>query len=222
MNIDLHLHTSFGSACSYMDPDQLITRAKAIGLDGVCLTDHDHIWGEESLERLRRKHNFLIIGGSEVNTDYGEMLVFGLHRSVLNISSAHHLKKVVDESDGAIVLAHPFRLEPELVYSYFNNTAKPSPKSSAQLEDVGRRAVFKLVDAMEVYNGQSGIKEKEFTKTVAEHLHLGGTGGSDAHAVLGVGSCYTVFEKKIKDERDLIEQIKKGTFHGVDKRWSDN
>jgi hypothetical protein len=72
---------------------------------------------------------------------------------------------------------------------------------------------------LEVYNGRAGLKETSFTKAVAHHLNLPGTGGSDAHAILGVGACYTRFEDEIRDEQDLILQLKKGRFCGVDDRW---
>ena len=52
MKIDLHLHTLYGSACAYMDPDQLIQQAKSIGLDGVCITEHNQIWNSEAVERV--------------------------------------------------------------------------------------------------------------------------------------------------------------------------
>src|SRR4030042_1432706 len=114
MKIDLHLHTLYGSACAYMDPDQLIHQAKLMGLDGVCITEHNQLWDKAAIERLRDKHNFLVIGGVEVSTDLGEILVFGLHQSVLQVYDAVQLKALVDEVDGAMVMAHPFRSEPEL------------------------------------------------------------------------------------------------------------
>ena len=64
--IDLHNHTSYGSACSYMTPDELIQRAKLMGLDGICITEHNQLWSEEMLEKWRRKHNFLVLGGVAV------------------------------------------------------------------------------------------------------------------------------------------------------------
>ncbi len=219
MKIDLHLHTLYGSSCAYMDPDQLIQQAKLRGLDGVCITEHNQIWDVEAIERLRNKHNFLIIGGVEVSTDLGEILVFGLHRSVLQVYSAVQLRAMVDEVEGAMIMAHPFRNEPEL----FSNFELPGPKTSRsiskEIKMVGNRPVFRLMDALEVFNGRAGLRETAFTTAVAHQVNLPGTGGSDAHAILGVGACYTVFDGEIGDERDLIEQIKQGRIRGVDDRW---
>jgi hypothetical protein len=219
LKIDLHLHTLYGSACAYMDPDQLISQAKLIGLDGVCITEHNQLWDQAAIERLRDKHNFLIIGGVEVSTDLGEILVFGLHQSVLQVYEAVQLRAMVDEADGIMVMAHPFRSEPEL-FSHFDGVDSDRDRRLLkEIQKVGQRPVFYLLDALEIYNGRSGFKETAFTAAVAQFVNLPGTGGSDAHAILGVGACYTVFEETIRDERDLIKQIKQGRFYGVDDRW---
>lgn len=202
-----------------MDPDQLVRRAKQIGLDGVCITEHDQIWDKEAIDRLKIKHDFLVIGGVEVSTDYGEILAFGLHQSVLNISKAKDLRKAVDEVDGVMILAHPFRYEPDLVSGYFASSSNGNCRRQ-KIESVCRDPVFKLVDAVEVYNGRSGFDEVEFAHLVTERLSLKATGGSDSHASLEVGSCYSVFKDRVKNEKDFIAQIKRGRFQGVDGRWS--
>ncbi|MCP4756435.1 MAG: hypothetical protein GY866_36690 [Proteobacteria bacterium] len=94
-------------------------------------------------------------------------------------------------------------------------------QTSQIMNSLDHRDVFGRIDAMEAYNGQSARNEKALCEAVADHVSLKGTGGSDAHAILGVGSCYTVFEKPVTDERDLIDQIKAGSFYGVDDRWPD-
>jgi predicted metal-dependent phosphoesterase TrpH len=219
MKIDLHLHTLYGSACAYMDPDQLIQQAKSIGLDGVCITEHNQIWSNEAIERLGKKHDFLVIGGVEVTTDLGEILVFGLHQSVLQVYSAVQLRAMVDEVEGVMIMAHPFRTEPELFSNMDLPGTNPSPAIPKGIQKVSNRPVFELIDALEVYNGRSGLKETAFTTAVAHHFNLPGTGGSDAHAILGIGACYTMFDEIIENERDLIYQIKQRQFHGVDDRW---
>jgi predicted metal-dependent phosphoesterase TrpH len=221
LKIDLHTHTIYGSACAYMDPDQLIFKAKSIGLDGVCITEHDHVWGDDALERLRNKHDYLIIGGVEVSTDCGEVLVFGLHEPVLDIYSIDDLKTIVNQAEGIMILAHPFRYEADLVNQNVNSMlSSMSSVDSAQIETISQNPVYSFLDAMETHNGRSGIKEKTLSKAVANHLNLPGTGGSDAHAVMGVGTCYTVFHEPVYSERDLIRQIKEGGIIPVDERWN--
>lgn len=219
MKIDMHIHTSHGSACAQMDPDQLVERAKKVGLDGVCITDHDQIWARDAIQRIRDRHDFLVIGGAEVSTDSGEILVFGLHESVLRVGTPSDLRAMVDEAGGAMVMAHPFRTEPELVSAHADRENQTDDRGPDPFEVLAQRPIFGFLDGMEVYNGQSGMREAVFTADAAAHLNLPGTGGSDAHAVHGVGSCYTLFDATIRDEGDLVAEIKAGRCRAVDTRW---
>ena len=94
MKIDLHTHTVYGSGCSHIDPSALVEQAKRVRLDGVCITEHNQLWVPERIERLSRKHNFVVIGGVEVLTGCGEILVFGLHESVRWVRYAEDLRKI--------------------------------------------------------------------------------------------------------------------------------
>jgi hypothetical protein len=48
-----------------------------------------------------------------------------------------------------------------------------------------------------------------------EELKIPGTGGSDAHKILQVGSCVTVFENPVRNEDDFIREIRAGNVTGV-------
>jgi predicted metal-dependent phosphoesterase TrpH len=214
VKIDLHTHTSHGSACSYMDPDQLILRAKAVGLDGVCITEHDHVWDPRAIERLSDRHDFLVIGGTEVSTDCGHVLVYGLHQSVRDIYYLEELRRMVEAAGAVMIMAHPFRYEPNLVELFAR-----AMDTEEMLDDLCERAMFQGLDALEICNGRSGFREKDLATLVASRLNLRQTGGSDAHAALEVGSCYSFFVETIRGEEDFIAQIKQGAYRGVDPRW---
>ncbi len=70
------------------------------------------------------------------------------------------------------------------------------------------------MDGIEVYSGKLTDKENKFAKKVCRKLDLSGTGGSDAHSRVDVGKCVTTFEMDIRDEGDLIKQLKEGKFKG--------
>lgn len=44
-----------------------------------------------------------------------------------------------------------------------------------------------------------------------------GTGGSDAHSTLSVGSCVTVFDNPVKNYAQLLAQLRNGSFHAKKK-----
>lgn len=214
--VDLHNHTSYGSPCGYQEPGELIEQAKQVGLDGVCITEHNQLWDPAAIQRLCREHDFLVLGGVEVNTNFGEILAFGIHRSVMHIFDAYELRKLADSEGGILVAAHPFRGS---LLTKASNTWERKP--DINWEELFAHPLFELVDAIEVYNGLGGIWEPWIATKVSEHLKIPGTGGSDSHAVLGVGVCFTVFENTIKSEQDLIREIKGGKYHGASWRTWD-
>ena len=58
MLIDLHNHTWPRSHDSVLDPEDLVQRAKAAGLDGICLTEHDKIWDHATVKQMEEKAQF--------------------------------------------------------------------------------------------------------------------------------------------------------------------
>lgn len=199
MIIDLHTHTKFGSNCSYLHPEELVQRAKQLGLDGVCITEHDLCWEREALQTLSRENGILVIGGVEVSTDVGQVLIFGVHQPFWRICSAQQLRGLVDGEGGAMIASHPFRAD------MFPNKAPP-------IEEVCNRDIFRLVDAAEVFNGGASSRELDFGSQVLSKLKLKGVGGSDAHALHTIGRCVTIFQRRISSEQDLVDELKAGRF----------
>ena len=207
---DLHVHTVRGSSDSNLTPQQLIDSAKAIGLDGVCLTEHSGGWETQELDREFADAGLRVFRGLEVDTDMGHVLVLGLHRYVAGINRISALKKAVDRAGGVIISAHPFRNlfnRPPYNVNLLFGDSHPYPTTAA---DAALHPLFQVVDAIEVANGSNTERENLFTLEVATHLGLVGTGGSDAHSTHGLGSCVTDVEGDVGSEADLIEALKAG------------
>jgi len=204
--IDLHVHTYPASPCSSAPVDQLIEKAKKIGLDAVCLTDHNHVWPKVALEKLRQKHGFLVLSGNEITTNQGDMLVFGLEKDIQGIINLEDLRAEVLTAGGFIIVAHPFR--GFLIVGVDEVGLTP--------EKAMERPLLRLVDAIEVMNGKVTKKENEFASKVASGLGLPATGGSDAHEVAEVGRYATRFDDIIKNEQDLVNALKYGRYSPVD------
>jgi predicted metal-dependent phosphoesterase TrpH len=183
-----------------MGVDQAIDEAKRIGLDGICITDHNHVWDPGAIEALRRKHGFFVLRGNEITTDQGDILVFGFHKDVKGIVSLEDLRKEVLAAGGFMIVAHPFR-----GFLTFNvGQLGLTPEKAAE------RSLFKQVDAVEVLNGKVTAKENGFAHAVATILGFPVTAGSDAHEVKEVGLYATRFSRVIRDEDDLVAALKSG------------
>lgn len=206
MIIDLHTHTYPLSEDSKLGPDELIQTAKYRGLDGICLTEHDFCPKYEEVERLCKKHDFLVLPGMEINVEIGHLLVFGLEKYVFGMHNLDFVRQAVNEVDGFIILAHPHRRR---YHKDDDRTIETAVDSASQDKGLG------YIDAMEVLNGVSNNIENEFSELLCKKMKLPGTGGSDAHTLLDIASCATVFEKKINNLRELIHELKAGRFRAI-------
>ena len=202
MVIDLHAHSIPASPCSTISVQELIEEAKELGLDGICLTDHNRLWDPHKVEELRQQHSFLILRGNEITTEQGDILVFGLEENISGVIQLAELREKVLRAGGFMIVAHPFRGFLTFGIGHLGLTK----------EKAMARPAFKLVDAVEVLNSKVSDQENNFAAEVAQGLGLPVTGGSDAHGPGEVGLYATQFTCQIQNERDLIEALKRGGY----------
>ena len=196
MLVDLHVHTAVSSPCSQIDPQLLIEVATRIGLDALCVTEHEELEGAEVARRLGMEAGFPVFRGVEVYTEFGDMLVLGLYRSRFPLQTPFaELLSEVKDAGGAIIPCHPCR------GSYgFHHT----------LGDEAAEFLLANVDAIETRNGGSSPESNSAAEAYAEKYGIPGVGGSDAHFLMQLGRCLTVFERDIEKEAQLVEEIKAG------------
>jgi len=217
MEFDLHTHSSQGSTCSRMHIWDLIQAACQKGLDGICITDHDYCWDPRELAKLHRESGIQVYGGVELSTSVGEILVYGVHQSLLHLrDDLPKLVQFVREARGVMVAAHPFRTD----FALSTLSREECSMDPIEVEVMCRRPVFNFVDALEVYNGRSSWQEIQATRKAAVLLGRKGTGGSDAHSVLSVGACVTVFDDPVENEAQLVAHLRNGCFQAKKKEVS--
>ena len=209
MIIDIHTHTYPTSDDSRLTPDQLISEAKRIGLDGICITDHDGFWQPKDISKLSKDYKFTILPGCEVTTEEGHLLVYGLKRYIFGMHKASFVKKLIDQEDGAIVVAHPYRR------NYYEYEDINKARYSKMLNKATRNPVFNISNAIEESNGRGSEKENKFSLDLTKKLKMKGTGASDAHKIEDIGTFATEFFNPINDLKDLIKELKSGNFRSV-------
>ena len=205
MRIDLHVHTAPRSACSYLDPGELVERAVQLKLDGICLTEHQVVWDPVDVENLARQGGIKIFRGNEYTTNQGDILVFGFYEDLKELLTIEQLHEKVKAAGGFMIAAHPFRGFKTFGIGQLQMT----------VEQACKRKVFDFVDAVEIGNGKVSADENDMARKVAEKLGLSGTGGSDAHRVDEIGKWVTDFEKDIQDENELVQELLAGRFAAV-------
>jgi hypothetical protein len=153
-----------------------------------------------------------INNGMEVSTDMGHMIAVGLKGYVPGIRSCAKLREELDKVGGFLIVAHPFRHFFDPVH-YMRQGKKPV---FLTLEEACELPVFKLVDAIEVLNGGSMPRENKFALQVARAIGKICTGGSDAHSTSGIGCFTTQFEKEIRTEAELLEELHAGRCYPIE------
>jgi hypothetical protein len=190
MLIDLHCHTKVHSACSALTPDALVRAARARGVDGVCITEHDALWPHAEIERISDEMGFVVLRGMEVTTEVGHVLVFGMLHYAPAMATLAELHRLVRAEGALMYLAHPSRRY---------GTLPP--------DDLAFR-----FDSVEVHNGTEGMLQNENAARLARGLALPGIGGSDAHAVREVGVCATEFDDDVRDETSFLAALRAGAY----------
>ncbi|GIW87495.1 MAG: histidinol-phosphatase [Isosphaeraceae bacterium] len=195
MRIDQHVHTSRYSPDSLLDPEELLEQARAAGLDGVVITEHDILWAEEELEELRRRApGLVVLAGVEVSAREGHFLVYGL-KDLKDLEPGiplADLLEVVGRRGAAIVAAHPFRWDQDF-------------------EAIAREYGVRL-DALELVSNNMTLATRERTEQVWRRLGCGRTGSSDAHEREVVGCYFTEYEQPIRTLEDLVRGLKSRRF----------
>jgi predicted metal-dependent phosphoesterase TrpH len=208
MILDLHTHSikSDDGRAKVRNYCQWI-RTRDVPIDGFVLTEHRQFDDESDYSALAREFGLTILKGSEVETEYGHVLVFGVSEALqraFDFADIHlPLARVIEacEAHGAVpVPCHPGR---------------PRVGMYAHLAEFGVPAGVRIV---EVCNGGSRDREDEIARTMAADQGYLGIGGSDAHIVSHIGRCATRFPAAIASEGELVEALDAGDFEAISNR----
>ncbi len=176
-------------------------------LDGIVLTEHRQFNRDADYRALEDKYGMLVLRASEVETDYGHVLVFGVNGDILrhfdfaNVRlDAQQLIDGVAKMGGIAVPCHPGRPNIGLCEHYL---------AKAPLENVV---------AVETLNGGSRKGEDERSAELVKRYGYAAVGGSDSHMVSLIGLCATRFAADIRTTEDLVRELKGGSYEPVDFR----
>ncbi len=191
MKFDHHLHTARHSPDSEINPLALVERARAIGLDGVVITEHDYQWETDELSDLaRRAAPLRVFSGAEISAREGHFLVYGLPNldEIPPGVELAQLLRVVRGHDGAIVAAHPFRWD----QPFDEIVAAHGP----------------VFDALELVSKNITPDTRSRTETLLRTHPMGTTGSSDAHEIHTVGCYFTEFDRPIDSIGEFVAALK--------------
>jgi len=190
MFIDTHLHEKKYSEDSFISLEEIVDRAKALGLNGICITDHESNGIMEEANALAKKENFIIITGVEILTFEGDMTVFGLRNLPDKMIHGSELIDLVKKAGGVAICSHPYRQNNRGMGDYMKE--------------------LNYVFGIEAFNGSTPKHLNEKAYNVSLDLNVPALGGSDAHVIDQVGKFATCMPDWVVDEASFIKAIKQG------------
>ncbi|HSH45837.1 MAG TPA: dephospho-CoA kinase [Longimicrobiales bacterium] len=193
LRVDMHIHTRLSFDC-LSDPDAVVERALASGLDRLCITDHNEI---EAALSLAERYPDRVIPGEEVKTGEGVDII-GLFISewIPKGTPARETCQRIRDQGGIVYVPHPFA-----------GGKGGGGKILTEVED--------LVDAVEGFNAR--IHDQALNRRAQEwgrarDLPLGA--GSDAHTLREVGRAYVEVPPFDMEAGSFVEALRTGQLHG--------
>jgi len=210
---DLHVHTRHsGDALtpvlsrlcreSYNDPKAVYARLKQLGMDLVTITDHDSI---DAAESLRHHQDFFLSEEVTCRMPSGTEL----HVGVYDINEHQHIEIQRRRHDLPSLLA--YLGEQELFFSVNHLFSRITGKRRA--EDFNW--LEEAFPALETLNAHLPLANNLPARQLALWMGKAMLGGSDAHALVSLGSAFTEVPSATKKE-EFLRGLRYGhaTVHG--------
>jgi predicted metal-dependent phosphoesterase TrpH len=208
--LDLHLHSeasddSRAPVEAYLK--WLARKREERPIEGIVLTEHRQFNKAGDYRDLEDKYGLLILKASEVETEYGHILVYGVNDDILSRYDfknvrlpAQELITEVSRMGGIAMPCHPGRPTIGLIEHY--QTRPP----------------LEGVTGVEALNGGSKKGENERVSELIDKYGYHAFGGSDSHLVSFIGLCATEFDRDIQTIDDLVDTLRTGGYRPVDFR----
>ncbi len=196
LKIDLHTHTHF-SGDGVSSPEDNIAAARAKGLHGFAVTDHNTCDAVTYLldKGLMREDGepvdgFLVIPGQEVTTDEGHLLCIGATIPNLKGRPAREVCEIIHERGALAIPPHPYDLFRAGIRFPILETLP--------------------IDALEVFNAATTLRRyNKYAFAYAQQRGLPMTAASDAHHSEALGTAYTILDTEDFTVKGVLAQIVK-------------
>ena len=188
MQFDMHVHTTV-SSCSRLELSDILHNAVQIGLNGVCITDHNTCRAKTELQEGLQPDGLIVLVGMEYETPEGDFLLFGSDLEIPPGLDATVLLRRIREKQGVAIAAHPFRANRPVAEHLIRS---------------GR------CSAVESVNGRNLDIENQRVQAWRRKYGIAEVGGSDAHSLAELGKIRTAFSVPIHSMEDLVTAVQNG------------
>ena len=191
LKVDLHVHTD-ASPDGLSSLQDMVEAAKRRGLDGIAVTDHNHLLADGVADQLSRDSGLLLIPGVEVSTASGHLLVLYPLRSFEKGSAFMDVVRSGMADGSVLIIPHP-----------------TDPFSHGVGVQVVRSSLpFHL--PLEVMNASTLGRYNRGAGRLADEFSLSKVGGSDAHHVAAIGDAYTLVDAPERSVNAVLDAVRSG------------
>lgn len=180
---DLHVHTALGDGMAEI-PELLAYVEDKTDLTLIAITEHDNFRAAiETREAWARgSYRFGVVPGQEVTTLEGHLIALFVEDPVPSLQPLEPTLEAVHRQGGVCIIPHPM---------------------SWLTRSIGQRTIERIAargddavsfDAIERSASPAArLTAAKALRLNSERYHLAEVGGSDAHFLQAIGSCYTEF-----------------------------
>ena len=198
LNIDLHCHSKFSSD-GISEPEEMVATAKAKGLHGFAITDHNTCACVDYFEAhgLIRPDGlpvdgFLIVPGQEITTQEGHLLALGVRLPDLKGIPAKDAVDLIHQHGGLAIPPHP--------YDFFRAGIREAVLETLPL------------DGLEVFNAATTFRRcNNQAFDYAQKRGLPMTAASDSHHTEALGVAYTILDVEEFSVAGVLKAITRST-----------
>ncbi len=184
------MHSRF-SHDSNTSLEELVARARELGLDRIALTDHNTAQGSLLLAEMEPG---LAIAAEEVKTTDGEVIGLFITRTLKAWQRPEAVMDEIHEMGGLVYVPHPFD----------RWRANFAPHRLVALAD--------RIDIIESYNQWADPGANQAAADIARDLGKPVAYGSDAHSPAELGQSWVEVEP-FSGPADLLEKLSRATGH---------
>ncbi|MDI6774808.1 MAG: CehA/McbA family metallohydrolase [Verrucomicrobiota bacterium] len=196
---NLHTHTSPGSPCGSVPPEQVVALYEKAGCDFLAISDHMFV------ERRLPKTRLALIPGIEWNSEQGEHTgVVSLNRSVLERATRQRdharLLRSLARADALVILNHPNWQE----------------TSHYRREQLDRKWPF---DGIEIYNAVierlagAALATDKWDYLLARNRRVLGFASDDSHVETDVGQGWFCVRAAALTAAAILRGVRQGNFY---------
>ncbi|MBI2329991.1 PHP domain-containing protein [Candidatus Daviesbacteria bacterium] len=199
---DLHGHTKYSAFPTTINysPEDVVIRAKEVGLDGIAITGHDTIKGLDEGLNSAIKHGLIVIPGIEITSRIGSKTPHILALGIAPDDICRSKYKIPRYKDPCEVIAW--------IHDFGGVAIAAHPSKRWLYTSLSYKQVIKyhdIIDGIEVITAHG---QDEQLEVIAKESNIAGLGCSDFHSLDEIGLAVTRVFGQVSNYEDVLQAIK--------------